>query len=460
MQIKKKNARMEEVSIEELKSASHKFLKMLKKQGADDIVLSVSAKKSSQIKFSNSKINVNMLWQDCSMSVFASFKKRIVTTLVKDFDDERLRKNAAMLSKFARSTESNSQYMGIAEGPFRYKKIEGLFDSKICNLGEKSVDYVEDAISKASVGRVKRTAGVFEAIYENSHLLTSNNVEAEEQSTGIYFSIRAIIDNDESAHSVTVSRTLAGFNTVKCAEEAAEIANERHEFVSIEPGSYDIIFYPLPFAVMLNLTADACSIFNVEAGISFLQNMLGKKIANPCLSLTDDATMPYGFGSGMCDDEGVPTQRNALIEKGALKTYLHNTSTAKRYHTKTTANAGLIAPHHFNLILEKGRYALDELISRVKKGLVITNLWYTRFQNYRTGEFSTMPRDKIFVIEDGRIKSCTRGIRIADAMPNLLKNVAAIGKDTKQILGWEVETPVTTAPVLVKNMNVTKPLTK
>jgi hypothetical protein len=39
---------------------------------------------------------------------------------------------------------------------------------------------------------------------------------------------------------------------------------------------------------------------------------------------------------------------------------------------------------------------------------------------------------------------------------NILKNVAAIGSKPDQVFGWEVEMPVTTPPVLVKDVHFTK----
>ena len=42
------------------------------------------------------------------------------------------------------------------------------------------------------------------------------------------------------------------------------------------------------------------------------------------------------------DMEGVPTQRNVVINDGVLKTYLHNTSTAKRYKTKTVSPGNIL----------------------------------------------------------------------------------------------------------------------
>ena len=82
---------------------------------------------------------------------------------------------------------------------------------------------------------------------------------------------------------------------------------------------------------------------------------------------------------------------------------------------------------------------------------------YTRFQNYNTGDFSTIPRDGIFIIKNGKIGQPIKGIRISENMLNILKNTVEIGKTPERVVGWEVEIPVITPAVLVKDVNVTRP---
>ena len=64
--------------------------------------------------------------------------------------------------------------------------------------------------------------------------------------------------------------------------------------------------------------------------------------------------------------------------------------------------------------LDAGDVSKDELFEDVKKGLYLTNTWYTRFQNYAKGDFSTIPRDGIFLIEKGKIKQSLKDLRISD----------------------------------------------
>ena len=145
-----------------------------------------------------------------------------------------------------------------------------------------------------------------------------------------------------------------------------------------------------------------------------------------------------------------------MIAFRKLKGYLHNTSTAKQFGTETTGNAGLVFPYSWSVHLAPGDLGKDELISQVKDGYYVTNVWYTRFQNYQTGDFSTIPRDAIFRIKDGQIVGSVKDIRISENMLELMRKVKAVGNDVKQVHWWEVNTPVFTPHVLVEGVNITK----
>jgi len=428
--------------------------KGLKNIGADDFVIEYINGNSEQIKFANNQIVENTTWLSANITIFAAIKKRIISTVINDLTKESAEGAIKKIAKFSRMIEPNSEYMGIAQGPFKYKKIEGCFDKKVISVN--SDELVESAINKALQCGAKRVAGVLEKSSGELALTTSGGVDALEKGTHVYLSLRALAEKDASGHKVCVSRTMKGFDVEKTAEDAAIIAKNAMNPEQGKPGMYDVIFEPLPFANLLTTVGSSASIFNVESGLSFLQDKISKKVASSKFSLIDDPTMPGGFGSMRFDEEGVPTQRNAIIEDGILKTYLHNTSTAKRHKTKTTANAGLIAPRAINLYLKEGSMDKDEMIKNVKNGLIVTNVWYTRFQNYATGDFSTIPRDGIFYIKNGKILGAVKDIRISDSMMNIMKNCAEICRQSSQVMGWEVDTPVKLAPVLVKNVRVTK----
>ena len=94
-------------------------------------------------------------------------------------------------------------------------------------------------------------------------------------------------------------------------------------------------------------------------------------------------------------------------------------------------------------------------ISGMKKGIIFTNNWYTRFHNLRGGTYSTIPRDAAFMIEEGEIVYPITGTRISDALPRQLESIMAISKAREWIKWWEVSIPTLSPTILVKDVFIT-----
>ena len=452
----------------------HSIKDKLVKAGASDAVVSGAKTSGSQIKFVNNKIAKTGTDGLVNVGIFFVKDKKVVTTSFKEiaeitnddpFDVAQLNilKNKAdkivnKLLLFSKPLQAKQDWFGIANGPFKYKQIPDTYDPKIENLSaEDEIDLVETGINTALKEGAKRCSGIFETSAGESFLVTSGGVEAKTKGTSAYFSIRALLDKDASGHNTASARMLNHLDIENTAKFAGHISHLAKKPKAGKRGSYDVIFAPMSWGELVERVASVTSIFSVEAGISFFANKLNQHVANPMVNIYDDPTMACGVGSHSHDAEGVPTQKNVLIGNGILKTYLHNTSTAKKYGIKTTANAGLIWPGPSNVIFDSGKISRDELFRNVQYGLYITNIWYTRFQNYATGDFSTIPRDGIFLIENGEIKQSLKNIRIKENMIHLLQNVSAIASDAKQMTSWEIDTPVTTPHVLIKDVTITKP---
>ena len=432
------------------------LVSQLKKKGADDVVVSAGTEEATQLKFSNSTISTTQTWHSEKINVFMAIDKKLVGTSIRSLEKRAVDDAVSKILKFAAAAVPNKEYMGIAEGPFIYNEIPETYDRAIAELGDKSVDLLNGALNVARRNGAARTAGVFETTVSNSYLLTSNSVEAEDRGTKAYFSMRVFVDKYASGHHICNSRVLRKFTPEASAEKASVIAKQAVNPKPGVPGNYDVIFSPLPFANIIESVGKAASIFNVESKLSCFAGKLGKKVGSDNVTLVDDGTLPNGFDSVKFDEEGVPTQKNIIIEDGVLKKYLHNTSTAKRHKTKTTANAGIVSPNPFNLIFENGNFNKEEMIRQVKRGLIVTNVWYTRFQNYESGDFSTIPRDGMFLIENGRVTGPVKELRVSDNLIRILQNIAAVGKEPEPVFGWEVEVPTITPAVLVKDVRLTK----
>ncbi len=420
--------------------------------GAGDVICTLSESDTKQIRFANNSITASKSWSSKVLGIFLVKDKRVVATDISDFS--KIDTSLEDLMKLAGVMEKSQNYQGVAKGKFDYRASD--MDHRIPGLLDELYEYVDVAITAALDAGAKRVAGVLYSSSGKAYLSSAGGPSGNYASADIEMSVRAMADNAGSGHAVQSSLSLDDFHPASVGKEAGTLAVRSQNPSMGQAGKLDVLFSPMPFANLLERVAGSSSAGLVDAGLSFLKDQLGKEVASPLVNFIDDCTRPGAFFAPPFDSEGAPTRRTSIIEKGVLKGYLHNTSTAKRFDTETTANSGLIFPHAWTVHLEPGKESKDELISRVTDGLYITNLWYTRFQNYQTGDFSTIPRDAIFKIKDGKIVGSVKDIRISENMLGLLKRIKAVGNDPRQIHWWEVTTPVTTPHVLVEDVNITR----
>ena len=422
-------------------NAVEKLKALLMQKGADDVVLSLYENNTNQLKFSNNVINTTQVWDTFSLHVFVAVAHKIVSTVLHKIPDDPLllEKEADKIINFASLSREDKHYGGIAQGPFNYKDINELYDKRIAQNDFDAVDILEKGIQTALEHGAKRTAGIFETSTLSHALITSNDVQAESKSTSVHFSLRAFADKDASGHSIVNHTLLSGCDVVAAAKRAAHIARDALNPQSGQAGSYDVLFEPFAASSFIGAAGSAASAFAVESGFSCFTDALNTQVANQQVCLDDAPHLSGNIASAIFDDEGVPTKHTPIIEQGVLKTYLHNTSTAKRFNTITTANAGLLSPEPHSIVLQNGNFNKTQLFEHIKRGLWITNVWYTRFQNYESGDFSTIPRDGIFLIENGEIVSSLKNIRVSENILNMLKNITAIGNDPAQTTWWESE---------------------
>jgi len=254
-------------------------------------------------------------------------------------------------------------------------------------------------------------------------------------------------------------------NARRTGERAGALAKMAENPILGEQGKFDIVMEPLCLGGLVQSTSYMMSALRVEIATSMFAKKIGKRVASDEVTFVDDPTVD-SISARAFDHEGVPTRRNIIIRKGILKTYLHNTSTAKRFKTRTTASAGPLIPTSSTItaqpipmhpVLVPGKWNAEEIIADTKHGLYLNNIWYTRYQNYATGEFSTIPRDAILSIENGEIVGAVKNVRISDNMMNFWKSIDALSKSTQEVSWWDESAPPSTLPMIrATAMNITR----
>ncbi len=433
-----------------MKDICVEIVEKAKKLGADGAIATGSESTGRQIKFANNKIARTSLEKDKHVELFLSIGKKTGETLINVNGD--IEQQVSLFVQLVKKLPDNPEFNGVAVGKYAYSEVAS-FDSKIA-AGEEFVEILNSALDKCSD---VRSGGIFETSVDETYLVSSDGPIAEHKSTSVYFSIRCLADQAASGHKVACDNFIDKMNYAGLVQSARELALKSRNPTKGQQGVYNVVFDAFPFAALLDPFVNSTSVFSVESGLSALAGKIGQKVASDLITLTDDPTRRGAFCATPFDAEGFPTRSVPIVEKGVLKTYLHNSSTAKKYGVQSTGHAGISSPHPWNPVLSPGNSKLDELIREAKNGIFISNIWYTRFQNYSTADFSTIPRDAIMLIENGELTRPIREIRISDNLLGILSRAKLLSSDQRQIYGWEVETPIFACDALVENVGITTP---
>jgi PmbA protein len=267
--------------------------------------------------------------------------------------------------------------------------------------------------------------------------------------------VRAFAEDNASGHGLSCTSYLSQFDPEGAGTSAGDYAKMSLNPTSMPEGKYDVVFTPTVVANILPIASGA-SAFAIESGLSFLPAETEKRIGVNTLHVDDYGVYEHGLGGRIIDDEGLSTQHTIIVESGVFRNMLHNSTTARKFKSKSTGSAGIINPTPSNVVFAQGDSSFDEMIRETQNGLLVTNNWYTRYQNIKSGEYSTVPRDAVFRIEGGKLSSPIVGIRLSDSIPRQLSNISLISKERRWIKWWEVNVPTLATAMKIDSVQVTR----
>ncbi|HVO93855.1 MAG TPA: metalloprotease TldD, partial [Terriglobales bacterium] len=168
---------------------------------------------------------------------------------------------------------------------------------------------------------------------------------------------------------------------------------------------------------------------------SAFTDRIGQKVASELCTVVDDGTLPSRRGSINVDDEGTPTHRTVLIEKGILKGYLQDKLNAKLMGMPVTGNgrresyAHIPMPRMTNTFMLAGESAPEDIISSVKKGLYAVSFGGGQV-DITSGKF-VFSASEAYLIEDGKVRQPVKGATLIGNGPDVLTRVSMVGSDLK-----------------------------
>ncbi|MEM4717770.1 MAG: TldD/PmbA family protein [Desulfurococcaceae archaeon] len=423
----------------------------------DEVAILLNQKENVMVKLWNTEPSVVQSWFDTEITVRLAKSGRLLILGFTTRDPEQVIGIGKKIIEYADKIDVSEIYSPLPEN-VKCSPIQDVYDHNIEKYMDDPSSLVDSIVDQATSYGVDRVAGTVTLGKFNRILVTSKGYECSETKTSIIAYARAF-KGEFSGHWAYGS-TRVDYNKIKeVGEKAGKYATLTKSRVELIPGKYRIAISPLVAGNLFNYIARMASALWVLIGFSFFGRYKpGDKVSNEQLSLFDkprDSLLPGGAGF---DDEGVETFDKPIIENGIMKTLLFNNGIASILGTKSTGNAGWIMPSPWNIeVSMKSDLNEDELVEELKEGLIITNNWYTRLQNYYEGVFSTVSRDIALVVRNGEIVGDAGRVRIASNFPHFLSNIEFATSKSYDISWWEVSLPTRTPYLVVKDVMVTKP---
>jgi len=351
----------------------------------------------------------------------------------------------------------------------KFPSLQNVFDQKIEGIsGERAADIAYTMINAATKDkRVTAVSGSLNIVFEKIEIANSNGLNCTDKATYLAGTINAesnVGNSTVSGIGDMSSRTTNGFDAESVGEEASDMCVNSINPQKCESETYSIIFEPYAIGEMLAYVF--ASNFNLKIYSekrSCFVDKVGGKIAPESFSLIDDPHHPEGLGSKPFDDEGILTIPRPLIDRGIFSGTFSDSFYAFKENKESTGNASRAGspvgrsaqpipfPSSHNLMISGKGVSKDEIIKNTKKGLLVGRLWYTYAVNPERGDFSCTARSGIKIIENGRIKSPGKPVRIVHNLPVLLQNISSIGNDTRNVLNWH-SLPTITPSVQVEGI--------
>jgi PmbA protein len=307
----------------------------------------------------------------------------------------------------------------------------------------------DESVAEMSVGELKE---IFEQVRDGAEKYGGNAqidiaaLSSEErientigfsgsyESSAISFTVQVMDGDGYGFYSNSFCRLKDAGDFRALGESAAEMARQMRNPKKPDPGICTVVFEPESLAELLGMLLSSFDGDSKRRKISAIHDKLGKKVFSEKLSIYDDPLVPYSVSSSPFDDEGVASERRAIVENGTIKNFAYNLETASLEGIKAggfARRASYTSPPFIdfsNIVVGKGDLADSEAEDFIR----VLSFHGSHTANITTGDFG------VEVSIAFRRNEALRGFMITGNIFNLFSDIYAIGKKQKNINGFIV----------------------
>lgn len=414
---------------------------------------------SSLTRFANSAIHQNVHEDDHLIIARVAVGKRIGVVQTNRYEPDALQDAIEKAVGIARQSPELTGFPGFPKAD-RAPEVASFSKPTASMKPDDRAEGVGAAVALASEAGVA-LSGAFRTSVMSRAVANTSGTRQHYDATEAFLSVFANDENGVSGSSSAYAVSSDDVDPKAVARVAIDKCKAAANPIDFEAGPIDVILEPRATSEImewLNFTSFGAK--QVQEGQSFMAGRIGEKVMGDNVTIYDDGLdpagipIPFGF-------EGVPKRRVVIIENGIARGPVYDSLTAAKDEVESTGHGGIATfrggPMPSNLFIAAGEDSFDDLLSRVKRGLVITRFHYINgLLDTKKALFTGMTRDGTFLVEDGKVAHAIKNLRFTDSMLRAYSNVDGVTAE-RQIAGrnWGGIGSVTAPAVLIRDFRFT-----
>lgn len=357
-----------------------------------------------------------------------------------DLSASGLRQAAAAAAAVAKASDSSARSVALTESA-PGGTLVGTYPESVAKADKVALLRRADEAARSVADSISQVSARYSDGRRRILVANSEGVWATDDQVRTLFSVSAVASGDTGMQTgrETVGYTMGFelFDDYDVAELANRAANRAVTKLRARPapsgelpvvikrGGGGVLFHE---ACGHGLEADL-----VRKGASVFKDRIGETVANPAITLVDDATMAREWGHFTYDDEGHEGSKNTLIENGILTDYMWDHIRARAEGRPPSGNGRRQSYQHLPMVRMTNTYVLngeedpDEIVAQTPYGVYVAQLGGGQV-NTATGDF-VFGMLEAYLIEDGKITEPLREGNLIGNGPQVLMDIDALGND-------------------------------
>ena len=430
-----------------------KLFKKAKAKGIQDIQIYMSNSTNLNIQIFEGEIDKYEIADSSSLIVKGIFNNKMGVYRTEAMGDDLIDEIIDSIIASAKVIDSLDDAI-IYAGDEHYEEVDGLFNEELSNIDiTKKIEKIKDMEKKFHEydKRVKNVDTSYNEVTNTVLLQNSKGLKLFNKANTSYI-VGEVVVNDgkdqRDGFDVMFTNDFKDYNIDKMVKEITDDALNSLGAQPVKSKNYEVIFSGLSLATLFSAFQNIFSAISVQKNVSLLKGKLNQKVGSDLINVVDDPFLKNSARSRSFDDEGVATKFKYIIEKGILKTYLHNLVTAKNDEVQPTGNGFGSGIASVNMKIEAGETKFEDMVKSVKDGIYIKNVEGAHAgANPVSGDFSLQVIG--YRILDGKLGAPVALVTVAGNFIKMLKDVVMVGSESKMTY-YGIACP----PVKIKSMPV------